>query len=91
MKKSITVKFSAESLKAYVKTFPSRNPAACRCPFQPLKINAFRRAYDSAIAGGAFGYEAVTAAVAAAKEAAAGCWSCQDCARRGCGCSGMAH
>lgn len=87
MKKSITVKFSNESLKAYVKTLPSHR---WECPLQLRKINAFRRAYDSAIAGGAFGHEAVKAAVAAAKEAAAGCWSCQDCARKGC-VHGRAH
>ena len=63
------------------------DPAACGCPFQVRKLNAFRKAYDAAVTASDSDRPAFTAATAAARDAAAG-WSCQDCARRGCGCFG---
>lgn len=59
----------------------------CGCPFQRRKFGAFCRAYDNAIKAGADDKSARAAGVQAAKKAAAG-WSCQDCARKGCGCFG---
>lgn len=58
---------------------------ACSCPYQLKKFNAYKEAWEKAIAAGEGEKAAAEKAVKAAKEAAAG-WHCRKCAELGTGC-----